>query len=404
MVAMGYYDGDHTQNRVPKRNGKKGGYLLASLVGVIIGALLVAIIFPNLGIGGNEDAEEKVEETNEALENRKTENVSLDVTTDVTKAVEKVTDSVVGITNIQSASFWSNTEEAGTGSGVIYKKADGKAYIVTNHHVIEKADQLEVTLADGSKEPAQLRGSDMWTDLAVIEIKADHVDTVAEFGDSSTLKTGEPVIAIGNPLGLQFSGSVTQGIVSAIDRTVPIDLNKDGLVDWQAEVIQTDAAINPGNSGGALINIAGQLIGINSMKIATQAVEGIGFSIPINYARPIINDLEKYGEIKRPAIGVTLRDVAEVPAYHQQETLKLPKEITEGVMVERVLPGSPAEKAGMEEFDVIIALDGKEVEDVLDLRKHLYEEKKIGDKLKVTFYRNGKKEETTITLTGEGKI
>src|SRR5690606_4172511 len=184
------------------------------------------------------------------------------------------------------------------------------------------ADQLEVTLADGSKEPAQLRGSDMWTDLAVIEMKADHVDTVAEFGDSSTLKTGEPVIAIGNPLGLQFSGSVTQGIVSAIDRTVPIDLNKDGLVDWQAEVIQTDAAINPGNSGGALINIAGQLIGINSMKIATQAVEGIGFSIPINYARPIINDLEKYGEIKRPAIGVTLRDVAEVPAYHQQETLK----------------------------------------------------------------------------------
>src|SRR5690606_29812159 len=137
---------------------------------------------------------------------------------------------------------------------------------------------------------------DILTDLAVLEIDAKHVTTVAEFGNSENLRVGEPAIAIGNPLGLRFSSSVTQGIISATERSIPVDLTGDGQIDWHAEVIQTDAAINPGNSGGALINIQGQVIGINSMKIAQSAVEGIGFAIPTAIAVPVINDLERFGE------------------------------------------------------------------------------------------------------------
>ena len=187
-------------------------------------------------------------------------------------SLNKVADSVVGVTNLQTVrDIWSSSEttkETGTGSGVIYKKQDGKAYIVTNHHVVEGAQELDITFDDGTKAEGRLIGSDMWTDLAVIEIDATDVKAVAEFGDSDALKRGETVIAIGNPLGLGFSGSVTLGVVSGKDRSIPVDFNEDGIVDWYADVLQTDAAINPGNSGGALMNLAGQLIGINSMKIS----------------------------------------------------------------------------------------------------------------------------------------
>jgi serine protease Do len=243
-------------------------------------------------------------------------------------------------------------------------------------------------------------GSDIWTDLAVLEIDGSKVKTVAEFGDSDKLKLGEPVIAIGNPLGPTFSGSVTEGIISGLRRTIPVDIDQDGIIDWQAEVLQTDAAINPGNSGGALINIGGQVIGINSMKIAQNAVEGIGLSIPINSAKPIINDLEKYGSVKRPYMGVDLKSVSEIPAYYQEEALKLPHDVNYGVALRQVEPNSPASQAGLKELDVIVEIDGQRVNDVIDLRKHLYQKKKIGDTMKVKFYRAGTLKETTLKLTG----
>src|SRR5690606_13015691 len=181
------------------------------------------------------------------------------------------------------------------------------------------ANAIEVTMPDGTKKGAALVGEDIWTDLAVLSIDSEGIDVVAQFGDSDVLKQGETVIAIGNPLGLDFYGSVTTGVVSGTDRAVPVDIDGDNVVDWEVEVLQTDAAINPGNSGGALINISGQLIGINSMKIAESAVEGIGLAIPINYARPVIDDLEKFGEVKRPYMGVQLASVNEIPGYYQQE-------------------------------------------------------------------------------------
>jgi serine protease Do len=414
---MGYYDDNYnSEGRTGRQKGNRGGMFLAGLLGVILGAILVIVAIPQLTnfdiLPYSVQPDQDLKETDEAYHNGTTQNVSVNVTTDVTKAVEKTGDSVVGITNIQSQSFWgqgggqTQDQQAGTGSGVMYKKEGKTVYIVTNNHVVEGADQLEVTLADGTKVPAKLRGTDVWTDLAVIEIDGSKIkkDDIAEFGNSDELKAGEPVIAIGNPLGLQFSGSVTQGVVSGVERTIPVDINQDGMEDWNAEVLQTDAAINPGNSGGALINISGQLVGINSMKIAQEAVEGIGLAIPINSARPIIEDLEQYGEVKRPAMGVTLEDVNQISAYHQQETLKLPKDINYGVMIRQTVPNSPAAQAGLQELDVITELDGEKIQNVIDLRKHLYNKKEVNDQMKVTFYRNGKKKEVTMKLTDESRL
>ncbi|MEH7345871.1 trypsin-like peptidase domain-containing protein [Bacillus sp. JJ1532] len=410
---MGYYDQDY-QNQYKKQKGNRGGYFLASLVGAILGAILVIIAIPKLAdfnvlpysVQPDSQLEESAANNNNA--NIPTENVSLNVVSDVTKAVDKAGDAVVGVSNIQTTGFWGegsnggNVEEpAGTGSGVIYKKAGNKAFVVTNHHVVENASKLEVTLADGTKVPAELRGSDIWTDLAVLEIDAKDVKAIAEFGNSDSLKAGEPVIAIGNPLGPTFSGSVTQGIISGLERTIPVDINRDGVIDWNAEVLQTDAAINPGNSGGALVNIKGQVIGINSMKIAQSAVEGIGLAIPINSALPIINDLEKFGDVKRPYMGVDLKSVNEIPSYYQQEALKLPRDVNYGVALRQVVPNSPAAQAGLQELDVIVEMDGEQIKDVVDLRKHLYNKKKVGDQMKVKFYRDGKLQEVTVKLSGE---
>lgn len=382
------------------KGGSKFGYFISGLSGVIIGALLLWLLLPSLANqlpGANQIVSNSG--TNSTITQTATE-----VTSDVVTAVEKVSSAVVGITNIQEATpnFWSQgsgtTKEAGSGSGVIYRVEGDRALIVTNHHVIEGAKQLEVTLDDGTKVQAQPVGSDIWTDLAVISIPSKGIETIAKFGDSDALKQGETVITIGNPLGLDFYGSVTTGVISGKDRSVPVDLNQDGVEDWSTDVLQTDAAINAGNSGGALINIAGDLIGINSMKIAESSVEGLGFAIPINSAIPVIEELEKTGEVQRPTMGISLVDLTEVPAYYQQQTLQLPNEVTNGVVISQVVPNSAAEKAGLQQYDVIVEMDGKKIDNAIALRKHLYNEKEIGDSLKIKVYRQGKLVEAQLEL------
>lgn len=402
----------------PKRNKSKGkfGYFLSALIGVIVGALLVWLIVPN---NLNNDTAGSSTTTTQISKSDPVK-VSTDISTATTEAVDKVDDAVVGVVNLQKSQqdLWgsfgnggsqggqtstqeSTTEEAGTGSGVIYKKDGDKAYIVTNNHVVDGADELEVKLADGTKVSAKLVGTDIWTDLAVISISSKDVKTVATFGDSSALKKGESVMAIGNPLGLDYYGSVTTGVVSGLDRSVPVDLNSDGTADWNAEVLQTDAAINPGNSGGALVNLAGQVIGINSMKISDsqESVEGIGFAIPSDTVVPIIKQLEQNGKVERPSLGVTLADLADVPNYYQQSQLNLSTDVTEGVVITSVESGTAASKAGLEKYDVIVELDGKKVEDSIGLRKVLYNDKKVGDTLKIKAYRNGEIINKTVTLT-----
>lgn len=395
----------------PKEKRKKS-WAIPMLIGIIIGILLVTVttlvfVLPvdevlDHNDSGNHQQEDSVVDEDKGHSTAVNDFINVDVTTQVTEVVEKVSPGVVGVTNIQlRADFWQQQDgnEQGTGSGVIYKIDDQYAYVVTNYHVIEGADTVEVVLVDETHIEAEVLGSDMFSDLAVLRMDSAEVDTIVEMGSSDQLKVGEPAIAIGNPLGHMFSGSVTLGVISGTQRTIPVDLDMDGRPDWQAEVIQTDAAINPGNSGGALINIDGQLIGINSMKINQAAVEGIGFAIPIDTAGPLIKELEETGEVVRPYLGIEIYSLDEVPQAEWQRSLKLPEEVEGGIYIWSIESFSPAEKAGLKRLDVITALDGEEIMGTIDLRKILYQKKKIGDEVSVTYYRDGKKQETTIELS-----
>ncbi|MCE7790874.1 trypsin-like peptidase domain-containing protein [Salipaludibacillus sp. CUR1] len=409
---MGYYDDHAPAARTrsdARRSTKRTG--IYGFAGAVIGALLVVFSVPLLADNGflpyevipkNTSPVGSDEITEDDDENIATETLNLQTTSEVIEAVEQVSDAVVGVVNMRQSTglFGPEGSGEGTGSGVIYKIEEDRAFIVTNYHVIEGAGQgsseIDVTLDDGARVPAELVGEDVLTDLAVLTIEADEVDTVAEFGDSENLQAGEPAIAIGNPLS--FEGTVTLGIISAVERSLPVDLTGNGQPDWNSEVLQTDAAINPGNSGGALLNIQGEVIGINSMKIAQQAVEGIGFAIPSAIALPVIEDLEQYGEVQRPQMGIALRSLQEIPSFHWHDTLGLPEDVKGGVYVESAENGTPADEAGLREGDVIVALDDQEIKDAHDLRSFLYKDVSVGDTITVTFYRDGEEQSVELTL------
>lgn len=334
--------------------------------------------------------------TNELI---RTEQAVTFTESDITTAVTGAKTSVVSITNIQRA-FTSNSQwEAGAGSGVIYKVEDDTAYIVTNFHVIEQADEISIAFSDGQVATATVLGEDPLNDLAVAAVELpDNIEaTPIVLGDSTTLQAGETVMAIGNPLGV-FSNSVTRGIVSGVERTVPVDTNSDGLMDYNAEVIQTDAAINPGNSGGALINIRGELVGINSMKIAEASVEGVGFSIPVNVALPVIDMLERDGRVTRAQLGVTIQEVIAVPGNVREE-YGISFDNEDGVFVEEITPGSPAEQAGLQVGDVIVKIGDREIKRYVDLRDALYRDATVGDTVTIEYTRRGERNETEATLT-----
>lgn len=388
---MGYYNTTRQDNQ--KNPWKR--YMASSFGGVLAGALLVGTLVTGTDLGETESATAGVQ-TSELQSD------SAIVTTDVTETVDATAEAVVGVSNLQAANnpfAQTSTQEAGAGSGVIYKKQGDDAFVVTNHHVVEGAEKVVVTLANGEELEAEVLGSDVWTDLAVLKVAGAQIDTVAEFGDSSVLKSGEPVIAIGNPLGLQFSGSVTTGVISGTERAVPIDINKDGQEDWQSEVLQTDAAINPGNSGGALLNAQGQVIGINSMKIAQDAVEGIGLAIPINSAIPIISELEGEGEVSRPSLGVALLELEQIPAEIRNAELNLPSEVEDGIVVQSVQEGSGAAEAGIEAKDTIVELNGQAVSSVLELRQYLYTEVEEQGTVTIKAYRNGELKTFDVQLS-----
>ncbi|MFH7834499.1 S1C family serine protease [Bacillus luti] len=404
---MGYYDGpnlneEHSETRELKKSGSKKGYFFTGLVGAVVGAVSISFAAPYMPWMQNNGAAVSSFNSNQQVEGTVAPVVNkVKGETDLPGMVEGAKDVVVGVINMQQSvdpfaiQQTGQEQTAGTGSGVIYKKAGNKAYIVTNNHVVDGANKLAVKLSDGKQVDAKLVGKDPWLDLAVVEIDGSTVNKVATLGDSSKLRAGEKAIAIGNPLG--FDGSVTEGIISSKEREIPVDIDGDKRPDWQAQVIQTDAAINPGNSGGALFNQNGELIGINSSKIAQQEVEGIGFAIPINVAKPVIESLEKDGVVKRPALGVGVVSLEDVQAYAVNQ-LKIPKEVTNGVVLGKIYPVSPAEKAGLEQYDLVVALDDQKVENSLQFRKYLYEKKKVGEKVEVTFYRNGQKMTKTATL------
>ncbi|UVB77521.1 serine protease HtrA [Bacillus subtilis] len=400
---------------------KRGfGWFRPLLGGVIGGSLALGIYtFTPLGDHDSQDTAKQsssqqqtqsVTATSTSSESKKSSSSSSafksEDSSKISDMVEDLSPAIVGITNLQaqsnsslfgsSSSDSSEDTESGSGSGVIFKKENGKAYIITNNHVVEGASSLKVSLYDGTEVTAKLVGSDSLTDLAVLQISDDHVTKVANFGDSSDLRTGETVIAIGDPLGKDLSRTVTQGIVSGVDRTVSMSTSAG---ETSINVIQTDAAINPGNSGGPLLNTDGKIVGINSMKISEDDVEGIGFAIPSNDVKPIAEELLSKRQIERPYIGVSMLDLEQVPQNYQEGTLGLfGSQLNKGVYIREVASGSPAEKAGLKAEDIIIGLKGKEIDTGSELRNILYKDAKIGDTVEVKILRNGKEMTKKIKL------
>lgn len=327
-----------------------------------------------------------------------------------TQAVNKVKDAVVSIITYSSSSSRQssvfnaddtnsdsdNQQIASEGSGVIYKKDDKDAYLVTNTHVINGASKVDIRLADGTKVPGEIVGSDTFSDIAVVKISSEKVTTVAEFGDSSQLSVGETAIAIGSPLGSEYANTVTQGIISSLNRNVSLKSEDGQAISTKA--IQTDTAINPGNSGGPLVNIQGQVIGITSSKIASNggtSVEGLGFAIPSNDAQNIIKQLESDGKVTRPALGIQMVNLSNVGASDLRK-LNIPSGLTSGVVVRSVQNNMPA-NGHLQKYDVITKVDDKEIASSTDLQHALYNHA-IGDTIKVTYYRNSKEETTSIKL------
>ncbi|HFU4012077.1 TPA: S1C family serine protease [Streptococcus suis] len=341
--------------------------------------------------------------------------VSYDNETSVTQAVENVQDAVVSVINYQQASastfssiFGANVassdelQVAGEGSGVIYKKDGDVAYIVTNNHVIDGAEKIEILLASGEKIQGELVGSDTYSDLAVIKISSEKVTTVATFADSDTIQVGEVAIAIGSPLGSVYANSVTQGIVSSLSRTVTSQTDDGQTISTNA--IQTDTAINPGNSGGPLVNIQGQVIGINSSKITSSStsglgvsVEGMGFAIPSNDVVTIINQLESAGKVTRPALGVHMVNLTDLSTSQLASAGLDNLSITSGVVIVSTQAGLPADGV-LKQYDVITEINGQAIENKSDLQSALYKHS-IGDSIEVTFYRNNQKQTVSIKLT-----
>jgi len=302
----------------------------------------------------------------------------------VAQISKNVGPAVVGVSNFQSgrsASGASDLQEAGSGSGFIIDAQKG--YIATNNHVIEGAKKVTVSLSDGRNLEAKVIGADPHTDLAVLQISDVSNLTAVNLGDSSKVEVGEPVVAIGNPGGDDFARSVTTGVISATNRTLPLQ----GEASF--DLLQTDAAINPGNSGGPLVNYQGQVIGINSAKYAQKGFEGMGFSIPISNAMPTIQQLIKFGVAKHPALLVSTND--QYNAYAQSNNKP------QGAYISVVSPNGPAAKAGIVKGDVITKINSAPIQNSSTLIHELYKNN-VGDKISLTYIRNGVTKQVQVTL------
>jgi serine protease Do len=302
---------------------KLTSYILVGIIGALLGSGFV-IGYEKNSLGSENVIQASIAQAQTSAKLSESRNTA------IVQAAQAVGPAVVGITNKAYANGKQKVlVEKGVGSGVIF---DSNGYIATNNHVVESAQEISVSLADGRVLPGRVLGSDPVTDLAVVKVEATGLP-VAVMGDSDSLLVGEPAIAIGNPLGLEFQGSVTTGVISALNRSIEIGERKFKL-------IQTDAAINPGNSGGALVNADGVVIGINSAKIAVNGVEGIGFAIPTNIAKPILQSLIEKGHVVRAYMGVGALDTKSAAAYGYD------LEIDKGVYITKLVKGGPAEKGG----------------------------------------------------------
>lgn len=315
---------------------------------------------------------------------------------DLKKAISKVYNAVVYI-QVESQKLGGSS--VSSGSGFVYKKNGGDAYILTNNHVISNAEKITVTYINGSEVNAAVVGSDEFTDIAILKVDAKSVLAVAELGKSDSAELGDTVFTVGAPLGKDYMGTITKGIVSGKSRMVQVSLESGSYL---IETLQTDATINSGNSGGPLCNISGQVIGITSSKLVGEGVEGMGFSIPINSVSAIIEKLEKGKTIERPYIGVQLTDISNTFSLQYYYNIQISKDVSFGAVLSYVEKGKPAYNAGLEVGDVVVEIDGEKVDDASHFRYILYKHN-LGDTVKVKYYRGNEMKETSIKLTDKIK-
>ena len=412
-------ENQNNNSQMPKRRSGSGKIIAtAAIVGVVGGLIGGGVSYYAADQMNSASVNNSAAQTSVSSSSSKVSQKSAKTSGTMTTAYNDVKGAVVSVINLKRQSSSSSTdslynslfgddegssskkngklETYSEGSGVVYMKSNGKGYIVTNNHVISGSDAVQVQLANGKTVSAKVVGKDSTTDLAVLSIDAKYVTQTAEFGDSKSLQAGQTVIAVGSPLGSEYASTVTQGIVSAPARTIETSSGN------QQTVVQTDAAINPGNSGGALVNSAGQVIGINSMKLAQSSdgtsVEGMGFAIPSNEVVTIVNELVKKGKITRPQLGVRVVALNGIPEAYRSR-LKIKSSLKNGIYVASINKNSSASRAGMKSGDVITAVDGKKVDDVSSLHSILYSHK-VGDTVNVTVNRNGRNVSLKVKLEG----
>ena len=305
----------------------------------------------------------------------------------VSKTTEEISDFKDAINNIYDATVYIETQSfkmrsSSSGSGFVYKKDDNYGYIITNYHVVEGSDDISITFMDGSECSAEVIGMDEYSDIAILRVDVKYVLQVAKIGSSSNVTVGDTVFTVGAPMGKDFIGTITKGILSGKNRMVSVRI---ATGEYLIETLQTDASINSGNSGGPLCNIAGEVIGVNSSKLKGTGIEGMGFAIPIDNVITILEDLEQGRKISRPYLGVQMADVyADNFEY--------------GVMLVAVEQDMPASDAGLKRGDVIVEIDGEQVKSSSYLRLYLYKHN-INDKVKIKYYRDNEIKEAEITLS-----
>lgn len=307
----------------------------------------------------------------------------------IADAVDKVYDAVVIVESYQQNKLTS------TGTGFIYKVNDNYGYIITNYHVINGNTTIKITMADGTSINAKYLGGEQYLDIAVLAIPKANVTKVVEIGNSETLRVGDTVFTVGTPVDLEYRGTVTRGILSGKDRLVSFSIS-GSRDDYVVNVLQTDAAINPGNSGGPLLNSNGEVVGVNSLKLVEDSIEGMGFAMPIEYVMNNITALEKGQIIERPFIGISMANVNDEYNLYKAN-INVSEKITSGVVVLSIVENSSA-SGKLQKGDVITKINGKDVNNVAYLRYELYKNK-VGDKINITYMRDSKEYSVKVTLT-----
>lgn len=310
----------------------------------------------------------------------------------IADAVEKIYDAVVIV------STYNNETHVASGTGFVYEEDDKNYYILTNHHVIEDGNKVDVTFTDGKIIETTVVGSDKYSDIAVLSIKKTDGINIAKIGKSDDARIGDTVFAVGAPLDSAYSWTVTRGILSGKDRMVEVSLNNNtNSSDYVMKVLQTDAAINSGNSGGPLCNSNGEVVGITSLKLVSSGVEGMGFAIPIENAIKKANEIISGKNLEYPYLGVSSFDVSKV--YNSREYYQLIKEsgLTQGVVIYTVEDDSPASRAGLKKNDIIVAINDQKIKNSAYLKYYLYQYN-AKDTIKITVYRDGKNKIVSVKL------